>query len=67
MDINTQLIDAGETEKNKLLQVIKNGTHQQFLLNNEKGRVECKCGHVAIWWHTGYVCGTITAYPCKYN
>lgn len=36
----------------------------QFILIN--GKVKCKCGYNAIWWRTGYICGTITAYPCKY-
>lgn len=53
------------SDKTTLLETIKNGTHPQFLLNEDK--VECKCGHVAIWVRTGYLCGTITAYPCKYN
>ena len=52
-------------DKTTLLETIKKGTHPQFLLN--KDIVECKCGHVAIWFRTGYLCGTITAYPCKYN
>lgn len=29
--------------------------------------VRCKCGHQAVFWKTGYICGTTTAYPCKYN
>lgn len=53
------------SDKTTLLEAIKNDAHPQFLLN--KDRVECKCGHVAIWFRTGYLCGTITAYPCKYN
>lgn len=54
-------------DKVKLLTDIKNGNHIQFILNTEKEKVECRCGHAAIWWKTGYLCGTITAYPCKYN
>lgn len=42
------------------------GTHRQFIFNEEKEKVECRCGHAAVWWRTGYVCGTITAYPCKF-
>lgn len=51
----------------ELANQIKNGQHPQFIYSSEKSRVECKCGHVAVWWKTGFVCGTITAYPCKYN
>jgi len=54
-------------QKNEMLKSIKEGTHTQFRLNKEKDNVECKCGQVAIWWRTGYLCPTITAYPCKYN
>lgn len=55
----------GATMKNQQ-EEIKNGTHKQFELID--GVVKCKCGyrHPAIWWKTGYICGTITAYPCKY-
>ena len=52
-------------DKTTLLETLKKGTHPQFLLN--KDIVECKRGHVAVWFRTGYLCGTITAYPCKYN
>ena len=51
----------------KLQTEIKSGLHKQFVLNSGKNRVECRCGHVAIFFRTGYLCGTITAYPCKYN
>ena len=50
-----------------MLAEVKDGTHKQFQLNREKQRVECKCGQVAIWWKTGYLCSTITAYPCRFN
>ncbi len=52
---------------NPMLAEVKAGTHKQFVLNSEKKKVECRCGHVAIWWRTGYLCGTITAYPCRFN
>lgn len=50
-----------------LMTDIKNGTHKQFVYNTELTRVDCRCGHPAVWWKTGFLCGTITAYPCKYN
>jgi hypothetical protein len=46
---------------------IKQGTHAQFVLDSDSNKVYCKCGHVAVFWQTGYLCGTITAYPCKFN
>lgn len=49
--------------KEELLKQIKEGKHHQFILN---GVVKCKCGCNAIWWKTGYLCSSITAYPCKY-
>jgi len=48
-------------------QQIKEGIHKQFLFDNEDEIVVCRCGHVAVWWNTNYICGTITAYPCKYS
>ena len=51
-------------EKNKLFDSIRSGQHKQFELKD--GVVKCKCGYQAIWWNTDYICGTITAYPCKY-
>ena len=54
-------------DKNSYLKSIKNGTHKQFLYNEEKEKVECKCGHNAVWFRTAFLCGTITAHPCKYN
>lgn len=54
-------------ETQELLKQIKDGNHKQFILNNQKENVECRCGYNAIWYRTGYLCGTITAYPCKYN
>lgn len=53
--------------KEELAKQIRNGNHPQFVFNKEKDRVECRCGHAAVWWKTGYICGTITAYPCKFN
>lgn len=52
---------------NELRQSILDGTDKQFVFNNDKEQVECRCGRKAIFWSTGYLCGTITAYPCKYN
>jgi hypothetical protein len=52
--------------KNELLLSVKNGTHPQFFLDNKESQVKCKCGCKAVWWKTGYLCGSITAYPCKF-
>lgn len=50
-----------------MLAEVKSGTHKQFVLNSEKEQVESRCGEKAIWLKTGYVCITITAYPCRFN
>ncbi len=62
-----KLTNENSNDANRLLAEVKAGTHLQFVLNTDKNRVECRCGHVAIWWKTGYLCGTITAYPCRFN
>lgn len=54
-------------EKQELVDQILRDEHPQFVLNKEKEQVECRCGWVAIWNRTGYLCGTITAYPCEYS
>ena len=51
----------------KLIKEIKEGNHKQFIFDKENENVICRCGHIAIWWNTNYICGTITAYPCIYN
>lgn len=48
-----------------LMDVIR-GNYPGFRYNAEKQCVECLCGHPAPFLRTGYICGTITAYPCKY-
>lgn len=59
------LKDVEKTEtKEEIVFQIKNGTHKQFELMGDE--VKCKCGHSAVWLRNGFVCGTITAYPCKY-
>ena len=55
-----------ENSKKSYLQSIKHGSNPDFRYNREKERVECLCGHPAVWIRDGYVCGTITAYPCEY-
>lgn len=51
----------------KLREEILSDKHPQFVFNREQEQVKCRCGHNAVWWKTGFICGTITAYPCKYN
>lgn len=66
--MNAHPINISATEaKKQLLLEVKSGTHKQFFLNEKREQVECRCGHVAIWWRTGYLCGSITAYPCSFN
>ncbi len=50
----------------KLIEQIKQNKHPQFILDNA-GFVTCKCGHKAVDFRGGFLCGTITAYPCDYN
>tara|TARA_R110000796_G_scaffold217086_1_gene333126 strand:+ start:664 stop:834 length:171 start_codon:yes stop_codon:yes gene_type:complete len=54
-------------DKSDYLKSIKNGTHRQFLYNEEKEKVVCKCGHTAAWLRNDFLCGTITACPCKWS
>lgn len=56
MNINQELVNK-----------IKSNTHHQFELSKVTGEVVCKCGRPAVYFRDGYLCGTITAYPCKYN
>ena len=67
METNTLINHENGNDANRLLAEVKAGNHKQFVLNTDKERVECRCGHVAIWWRTGYLCRTITAYPCRFN
>lgn len=53
--------------KRELINSILSGTHKQFVYDTENEQVKCRCGHNAVTFPDGYVCGTITAYPCKYN
>ncbi len=62
-----EAIEIARKAKQEYLLSVKEGKHPQFQFNSQKERVECKCGHAAVWWQTGFICGTITAYPCKYN
>jgi len=58
---------AQSKEIRKLLLEVKGGSHKQFEFDKEQQKVKCKCGHSAVWWKTNYICGTITAHPCKFN
>jgi hypothetical protein len=51
----------------KYVKEIRDGKHKQFIWNKEKEKVTCRCGHAAVFMKNEFVCGTITAYPCKYN
>lgn len=62
-----RLCEIRSMEEKELVKLISNDKHSQFIYNKEKNRIECRCGHAAVWWKTGYICGTITAYPCEYN
>ena len=67
-DIETHIdIDKAITSTSDLVNSILAGTHPQFVYDTESGKVKCKCGHNAVAFRDGYICGTITAYPCKYN
>lgn len=50
----------------EVLKSINEGTHPQFT-TNEDGHIICKCGHNAVEFRGGFICGTVTAYPCSYN
>ena len=50
----------------ELLKQIKSGENTNYIFNEEKQIVTCRCGHAAVWFRTGFICGTITAYPCEY-
>jgi hypothetical protein len=51
----------------KYIDQIRKGDHPQFVYDFENEKVMCRCGHAAVFHRTSYICGTITAYPCKYN
>ncbi len=51
----------------ELVKQIEEGKHHQFTLDKKKQRVTCRCGEDAVWLRDGYLCPTITAYPCEYN
>lgn len=52
-------------QKDAIRKII-NGGDQGFVFNPVLQEVFCLCGHPAPWLRTGFVCGTITAYPCEY-
>ncbi len=54
-------------EQKTAINAIIKGFDSQFVFNKEKKKIECKCGHSAVWIRDNFVCGTITAYPCQYN
>lgn len=56
-----------EEHKEKLAKEIRSGLHKQFVFNKEFERVECRCGANAVWWKTGFLCSTFTAYGCKFS
>jgi len=58
--------DKEEQTRNEYLIGIREGKDKQFVWNKDKERVECKCGHVAVFMRQSFLCGTVTAYPCKH-
>lgn len=54
-------------ELDEIINTIKKGNDAQFTYDKKTNTIKCKCGYTAIWIRTGFVCGTITAYPCEYN
>ena len=52
-----------QLKKEKELELEKS----QFSLDETEGKMKCKCGSVAVFWKTGYICSSITAYPCEYS
>ncbi|MDR1716496.1 MAG: hypothetical protein LBS20_11695 [Prevotella sp.] len=51
----------------ELTEQIKTGEHPQFIYDKEKQKITCRCGLEALWFQNGYLCPTVTAYPCRYN
>ena len=52
-----------QLKKEKELELEKS----QFSLDETEGKMKCKFGSVAVFWKTGYICSSITAYPCEYS
>lgn len=54
-------------ELSEIQSLIKKGDHFQFTIDPGSNVVFCRCGRIAIFFKTGYLCGSITAYPFKFN
>ena len=66
--VDLKLITKDEEQtRDEYLIGIREGRDKQFVWNEDRERVECKCGHAAVFMRKKFLCGTITAYPCKYN
>lgn len=63
---NPESTNTKDKTEDSELSKIRSGQHPQFVWNDVKQRVYCRCGEHAVLFRKGYLCSSITAYPCKY-